>query len=312
MLTGRLMRAVVVLWLLSVMAFAMVQALPGTPVDVLAGPYADAETRARLTEQLGLNDPLVLQYFRWLGEVLHGNFGVSLYNGLPVSSLISDRLVNTVELALAATLVSVAWGVPLGAFAALNRGGLVDRVARSSTFLGLATPVFVLGVVLVLIMTSWFPAWPTLQWVPFSEDPVANLKSAVLPALALGLPLGSTICRYTRTSMLEVFEQDYIRTALATGASRREAMMRHGLRNASAPVVTIAGLQMAGLIGEAVLVENVFAIPGVGQLTVNSLQNQDYAVAQACLLLLGAVYVLMNFVVDLTYPLIDPKVGARR
>ncbi|MFI5624814.1 ABC transporter permease [Nocardioides sp. NPDC051685] len=309
---GRLLRGLVVLWLLSVMAFVMVQALPGTPVDVLAGPYSDAETRARLTEELGLNDSPVIQYFRWLAEVFQGSLGTSLYNGLPVSSLIAERLVNTVELAVVATLVSVLWGVPFGAFAALHRGGIVDRIARSGTFLGLATPVFVLGVILVLAATTWFPAWPTLQYVPFADDPASNIKSLLLPALALGLPLGSTICRYMRTSMLDVFEQDYMRTALATGASRRHAMVNHGMRNASAPVVTIAGLQMAGLIGEAVLVENVFAIPGVGQLTVNSLQNQDYAVAQACLLLLGAVYVLMNFVVDLTYPLVDPKVGALR
>jgi peptide/nickel transport system permease protein len=312
LIAGRLLRGLLVLWLLSIMTFALVQALPGTPVDVLAGPYSDAEARARLAEELGMNDPMVVQYFHWLGQVLQGDFGTSLFNGLPVSTLITDRLLNTVELAVAATVISVLWGVPLGALAALNRGGLIDRIARAGTFLGLATPVFVLGVVLVLAATTWFPAWPTLTYVPFGTDPVGNIKSLLLPALALGLPLGSTICRYMRTSMLDVFEQDYMRTALATGASRGQAMVRHGMRNASAPVVTIAGLQMAGLIGEAVLVENVFAIPGIGQLTVNSLQQQDYAVAQACLLLLGAVYVLMNFVVDLTYPLVDPKVGAKR
>jgi peptide/nickel transport system permease protein len=312
LIAGRLLLGLLVLWLLSIMTFALVQALPGTPVDVLAGPYSDAEARARLAEELGTNDPMVVQYFNWLGQVLQGDFGTSLFNGLPVSTLITDRLFNTVELAVAATLISVLWGVPLGALAALNRGGVIDRIARTGTFLGLATPVFVLGVVLVLAATTWFPAWPTLQFVQFGTDPVGNMKSLLLPALALGLPLGSTICRYMRTSMLDVFEQDYMRTALATGASRGQAMVRHGMRNASAPVVTIAGLQMAGLIGEAVLVENVFAIPGIGQLTVNSLQQQDYAVAQACLLLLGAVYVLMNFVVDLTYPLVDPKVGAKR
>ncbi|WP_235735356.1 ABC transporter permease [Nocardioides alcanivorans] len=312
MIVGRLLRGVFVLWLLSILAFVLVQALPGSPVDVLAGPYSDADTRARISAELGMGDPLVTQYFRWLGQIFQGNLGVSLYNGLPVSSLIADRLVNTLELAIAATLISVLWGVPFGALAALNRGGIFDRIARTGTFLGLATPVFVLGVVLVLAATTWFPAWPTLQYVPFADDPVGNLKSLLLPALALGLPLGSTICRYMRTSMIDTFEQDYMRTALSTGASRTQAMVRHGMRNASAPVVTIAGLQMAGIIGEAVLIENVFAIPGIGQLTVNSLQNQDYAVAQACLLLLGAVYVFMNLVVDLTYPLIDPKVGAKR
>lgn len=312
MIAGRIVRGVVVLWLLSVLTFVLVQALPGSPVDVLAGPYSDADARARLSEQMGLDQPMVVQYLGWLGQVLQGNFGTSMFSGLPVSDVITDRLVNTVELALAATLISVLWGVPLGAFAALNRGGLVDRIARTFTFLGLATPVFVLGVVLVLAASTWVPGWPTLQYVAFGEDPVGNLKAILLPALALGLPLGSTICRYMRTSMLDVYEQDYIRTSLATGSTRLGATLRHGMRNASAPVVTIAGLQMAGLVGEAVLIENVFAIPGIGQLTVNSLQQQDYAVAQACLLLLGAVYVVMNLAVDLTYPLLDPKVGAQR
>ena len=312
MIAGRIVRGVVVLWLLSVLTFVLVQALPGSPVDVLAGPYSDADARARLSEQMGLDQPMVVQYLGWLGQVRQGNFGTSMFSGLPVSDVITDRLVNTVELALAATLISVLWGVPLGAFAALNRGGLVDRIARTFTFLGLATPVFVLGVVLVLAASTWVPGWPTLQYVAFGEDPVGNLKAILLPALALGLPLGSTICRYMRTSMLDVYEQDYIRTSLATGSTRLGATLRHGMRNASAPVVTIAGLQMAGLVGEAVLIENVFAIPGIGQLTVNSLQQQDYAVAQACLLLLGAVYVVMNLAVDLTYPLLDPKVGAQR
>lgn len=308
----RLARSVLVLFLLSVVVFVLVHMLPGSPVDTLAGPYSDAQTRAQLTEDLGLNDPLVAQYVQWLGSVLQGELGTSVYNGQPVTTLIADRLPQTLELALIATVVSLAWGVPFGALAAMNRGGIFDRIARSGTFLGLATPVFVFGVVLVLLATLMVPAWPTLGFVPLGDDPVTHVKSLLLPAVALGLPLGSTICRYMRTSMLDVYEQDYMRTALATGATRWQATLRHGLRNASAPVVTIAGLQMAGLIGESILVENVFAIPGIGQLTVNSLRQQDYAVAQACILLLGVVYVVVNLLVDLLHPLIDPKVGGRR
>lgn len=308
----RLLRGIVVLWLLSILAFALVQALPGSPVDVMAGPYADAATRARLSADLGLDRPIVTQYFAWVSQIVQGNFGTSIFTGLPVSDLIQARLGNTLELAVAATFVSVLWGVPLGALAALHHRGWMDRVARAGTFLGLATPVFVLGVVLVLAASTWFPGWPTLEFVALNVDPVENLKAMILPALALGLPLGSTICRYMRTSMLDIYEQDYMRTALATGATRFGATVRHGMRNASAPVVTIAGLQMAGLIGESVLIENVFAIPGIGQLTVQSLLKQDYAAAQACLLLLGAIYVLLNLVVDLIYPLLDPKVGANR
>ncbi|TYB49772.1 ABC transporter permease [Actinomadura chibensis] len=308
----RLLRGVLVMFLLSIIAFGLVHMLPGNSVDLLAGPYSTPETRAQLTRDLGLDGPLIEQYTHWLGNVLRGDFGISVFNGQPVRTLIADRLPNTLELAIAATIVSIAWGVPFGAIAAMKRGRFFDRVARSATFLGLATPVFAFGVALVLFASMVMPSWPTLGWAPFTADPARNVQALILPALALGLPLGSTICRYMRASMLEVYEQDYMRTALATGATRLQATVRHGLRNASGPVVTIAGLQLAGMVGQSILIENVFAIPGIGQLTVTSILQKDYAAAQACILLLGGVFVVMNLVVDLFYPLINPKVGGLR
>ncbi|MCX4406275.1 MULTISPECIES: ABC transporter permease [unclassified Streptomyces] len=311
-LARRVLRGLAVLFVLSVVAFGLVRLLPGNPAEVLAGPYSDAATRARLAEDLGLNHPVTEQYLLWLGRLLHGDFGLSVYNGLPVIELIKERLPNTLELALAATVVSVLWGVPAGAFAALRQGRLFDRLARGSAFLGLATPVFVFGLCLVLLASFVAPRWPAVGFVTISDDPVRNLQSVVLPALALGLPLGSTLCRFMRTSMIEVYEQDYMRTALATGATRWESTLRHGLRNASGPVVTVAGLQLAGLVGNSLLIENVFAIPGIGQLTVNSLLQKDYAVTQTCILLLGLTYIVMNLVVDLLHRMIDPKVGDAR
>jgi peptide/nickel transport system permease protein len=308
----RLLRSALVMFLLSIIAFRFVHMLPGSPVDLLAGPYSDQATRERLTRDLGLDGPVVGQYLNWLGHVLRGDFGTSLFNGLPVRDLIAERLPNTLELAVAATVISVLWGVPFGAVAAMRRGGFLDRLARSLSFPGLATPVFAFGVALVLLAGKVMPSWPTLGYVPFSQDPVRNLQALLLPALALGLPLGSTICRFMRTSMLEVYEQDYMRTSLATGATRLQATLRHGMRNALAPVVTITGLQLAGLVGQSILIENVFAIPGIGQLTVTSILQKDYATAQACILLLGGVFVVMNLVVDLLYPLINPKVGGAR
>lgn len=308
-LIRRTIRGAVVLLALSILAFAMVRLLPGDPVANLAGPYSSAAARARLARQLGLDSPLVTQYLHWAGNALHGNFGMSLSYGVPVRQLIAGRLPTTLELAVAATLVSIAWGVPFGALAAMRRGKLIDRIARSATFLGMATPVFAFGVALVLLFTVAVPGWPTLSYVPFSQDPLLNLQALLLPAFAMGLPLGSTVCRFMRASMLEVYEQDYIRTALASGSSPLAATVRHGLRNAAPPVMTIAGLQFAGLVGQAILVENVFAIPGIGQLTVTAIAQRDYPVIQACILLLGAVYVTMNLLVDFLHPLLDPRLG---
>jgi peptide/nickel transport system permease protein len=252
---------------------------------------------------------LLSQYLRWVGHALHGDFGISIFNGVPVRQLITQRLPNTLELAIAATIVSVAWGVPFGALAAMRRGKLMDRIARSAGFLGMATPVFAFGVALVLLFTVVFPGWPTLAYVSFADDPLRNLQTILLPAFAMGLPLGSTICRFMRSSMLEVYEQDYIRTALASGSSPFVATLRHGLRNAAPPVITITGLQLAGLVGQSILVENVFAIPGIGQLTVTGIAQRDYPVTQACILLLGAVYIVMNLIVDFIHPIIDPRLG---
>ena len=305
----RVLRSLGVLFALSLIAFALVHLLPGSPVDTLAGPYSDAATRAQLTEDLGLNEPLPVQYFTWLGNLLHGDLGTSIFNGLPVTELIGERLPNTFELAIFATIISLAWGVPAGALAAMRRGRAIDVAARSATFVGLAIPVFVFGVGLVLLFSVAFPSWPTLGFESFADDPAKNLQTMILPSIALGLPLGSTLCRFMRSSMLEVYEQDFIRTSLATGATTFQTTMRHGIRNAAAPVATVAGLQMAGIVGNSILIENVFAIPGIGQLTVTAIAQHDFAVAQACILVLGATFVLLNFIVDLLLPLIDPKIG---
>ncbi|QOC93416.1 ABC transporter permease [Micromonospora craniellae] len=308
----RVLRGVLVLFALSLLAFGLVHMLPGSPVDTLAGPYSDAATRARLTTDLGLDKPLPVQYVTWLSNTLRGDLGTSVFNGLPVREMIGERLPNTLELAVFATIISVAWGVPAGALSAMRRGRAVDVTARTVTFVGLAIPVFAFGVALVLLFSILFPAWPTLGFVPFSEDAVRNLQSMLLPSIALGLPLGSTLCRFMRSSMLEVYEQDFIRTALATGSTQLQATMRHGLRNAAAPVATVAGLQMAGIVGNSILIENVFAIPGIGQLTVTAITHLDIAVAQACILVLGATYVVLNLAVDLLLPLIDPQIGKDR
>jgi peptide/nickel transport system permease protein len=277
----RILRGLAVLFILSIIAFGLVRLLPGSPADVLAGPYSDAATRRGIIVDLGLDRPLVQQYLVWLGNLAHGDFGYSVFNGLPVLELIRQRLPNTIELTLAATLVSVLWGIPAGAVAALRQGRLSDRIVRGCAFLGLSAPVFMFGLCLVFVVAMVAPAWPSIGFTSFTDDPVRNLEGLVLPALAVGLPLGATLCRFMRASLLEVYEQDFLRTALATGATRLQATVRHGLRNAAGPVVTVTGLQLAGLVGNAILIENVFAIPGIGQLTVNSLLQPGHRSAAA-------------------------------
>lgn len=312
MIARRVLRGIVVLVVLSVIAFAMVRLLPGDPVANLAGPYSTPESRALLTQQLGLDRSLPAQYLTWVTNALQGDLGKSVYNGFAVSTLIAERLPNTLQVAFGATIIAVGWGVPAGAIAAMRRGTFIDRIARSTTFLGTATPIFAFGVTVVLLATTIAPGWPTLDWVPFRRDPLKNLQALILPALVLGLPIGSVVCRFTRAALLDVFEEDYIRTALATGSSRLHATIHHGLRNAAGPVITIVGLSLAGMIGNAILIENVFAIPGVGQLTVNAIAERDYAVTQACILLLGVVYVVMNLIVDLLQLVADPRLVRSR
>jgi len=307
-LVGRLVSSLLVLLLLSLVVFAMVRLVPGDPTAAFVDPAnPDPAQVAALRAQLGLDRPFLLQYLSWLADLLHGDLGEAITMPSDVQDLIASRLPLSLALAVLAAVFGVAIGVPAGALSAITAGRAGDHVARALSFAFLATPPFVLGTVLVLL-NSVTLRLPLIGWTPFEQDPVAALRSLLLPALLLGLALAALVCRHTRNNLLEVLQADFIRTARAKGADPRRLVRGHALRNALIPVTTVVGLEIATLVGGTVVTEQVFALPGMGTVLVGALKASDYPVIQASVLVLGAIYVLINLVVDLVQPFVDPRV----
>ncbi|MEU6192687.1 ABC transporter permease [Streptomyces sp. NPDC047061] len=311
----RIARALAVVLCLSAVVFLLAHLIPGDPATLIAGENSTPELRAQITRELGLDQPVWSQYLSWLGHAVRGDLGNSLLDGQSVAAQVADRLPVSLELAVYAAVIAAVWGVPAGIWSAMHQGRAVDRLVNGTAFLGLAFPPFVVGTVMVLLVSRLTPGWPLFSFVPFDQDPLLNLQDLLLPAVALGIPFGATLCRYMRAAVLDVAGQDFMRTAAAKGAGRRRLMLRHALRNALVPVVTAGGLQLGVLVGGTVIVEQVFALPGLGSLIVNSITQHDFTVVQGAVLALGASYVVINLVTDLLYPLIDPRIrttGARR
>lgn len=311
----RIARALAVVLSLSAVVFLLAHLIPGDPATLIAGENSTPELRAQITRELGLDQPVWSQYLGWLGHAVRGDLGQSLLDGQSVAAQVADRLPVSLELAVYAAVVAAVWGIPAGIWSAMHQGRAVDRLVNGTAFLGLAFPPFVVGTVMVLLVSRLTPGWPLFSFVPFAQDPLLNLQDLLLPAMALGIPFGATLCRYMRAAILDVAGQDFMRTAAAKGAGRRRLMLRHALRNALVPVVTAGGLQLGVLVGGTVIVEQVFALPGLGSLIVNSITQHDFTVVQGAVLALGASYVVINLVTDLLYPLIDPRIrttGARR
>lgn len=314
-LSIRVVRSLAVVLCLSAIVFALAHLVPGDLAALIAGENSTPQLRAQITQQLGLDQPVWSQYLSWIGHAVRGDLGSSLLDGQSVGTQVAARLPVSLELAVYAAVIAVLWGIPAGIWSAMHQGRAKDRVVNSVAFMGLAVPPFVVGTVMVLLFSTLAPAWPLFSFVPFSQDPLLNLQVLLLPAVALGIPFGATLCRYMRAAVLDVEGQDFMRTAAAKGAGRRRLMLRHALRNALVPVVTAGGLQLGVLVGGTVIVEQVFALPGLGSLIVNSITQHDFTVIQGAILALGASYVLINLVTDLVYPLIDPRIrttGARR
>lgn len=307
-LTTRAVRAFAVVFSLSGIVFALAHLVPGDPVAVIAGEQSTPELREQIRQQLGLDRPVWSQYLTWMGHAVHGDFGSSLLDGRSVAAQVWERLPVSLELAVYAAVIAVLWGVPAGIWSATHRGRAVDRTVNSAAFLGLAVPPFVVGATMVLFASKVVPSWPLFSFVPFSVNPLLNLQVLLLPAVALGIPFGATICRYARTALLDAQDQDFMRTAAAKGAGRWRLMVRHGLRNSLLPVVTAGGLQLGVLVGGTVIIEQVFALPGLGSLIVSSITQHDFPMVQGTILALGCSYVLINLLTDLLYPLIDPRI----
>ena len=298
--------------LVTVFLFVLIRRTPGDPVLVRLGEESTPENRAALRAELGLDQPIYVQYGKWLVRLLRGDFGRSIRNDQPVSEAIVERLPATLELGLAAFVYSVAIAIPLGALAALFRRGPLGVLASTFTFAGVSLPNFFLGLLLILLFSLTLGWLPPGQYVPFTEDPLQNLKRLILPTITLGTFSAAVNMRLIRSSLLDAIVQDYIRTARAKGLSERLVFFRHALRNALIPVVTIVGIQVGALWEGAPVTESIFAWPGVGRLVINSIGGRDYPVVQAVVLIAAFTYMLSSLLVDIAYAWLDPRISYGR
>jgi peptide/nickel transport system permease protein len=307
-LARRLLLVVPTLLGVSVIVFSLVRLLPGDAVTMLQQDYAYASDADELRARLGLDRPAHVQYFEWLGNVAHGNLGMSLRSNQPVSTEILNRLPVTAELGVMAIVIGLLIAIPVGVLSAVKQDTRTDYLARGTAIAMLAIPGFWLGTLVITMPSIWWQWAPPLRYTRLWEDPGRNLGQMILPAIILGIALSGTVMRLARAQMLEVLRQDYVRTAAAKGLDEFAVVVRHALRNAFIPVLTLLGLEVAIVVGGAVVIENVFALPGMGRYLLEGIQYRDYPVIQAVNLIFAAVIVFANLLVDLLYGWFDPRV----
>jgi len=293
----------------SLIVFGLMRLIPGTVVEQLLGQSAliTEETLRSLRAFFGLDRPWYVQFSEWAWGLLRGDLGHSWRSDRPVAALILSRLPVSAELAVLSVAWSLIIGIPLGIVGAVRRGS-ADGFVRIVSTLGLSVPAFWQGTLLILLFSVYLQWMPSLQWIPFTQDPLGNLSIMALPALTLGTATAAMISRMTRSAMLDVLGQDYVRTARAKGLGPRRVLLRHALRNALIPVITVAGVQMGYILGGIVVVEDVFSLPGVGRLLLDAIFQRDYPVVQGTILVGAALFMLLNFAVDLLYAVIDPRI----
>jgi peptide/nickel transport system permease protein len=308
----RLAQIIPALLIVSLVVFLMVHLIPGDPAKNIAGPNAkDAQLQA-LTRQFGLDRPLWTQYLLWLRNALTGNLGRSFINDYPVNALILQRVPATFELALAASLIAALIALPLGVFAALRPGGLVDVVSTLFASLSSAVPAFWLAMVLILVFSLGLGWLPPSGRPDFGDEPVKHLLSLVMPALTLGIAIAAKLARYLRSALLDGLASDHVRTARAKGLAESQVVLRHVLRNALIPLITVLGLQIGDLLSGAIIVESIFAWPGVGRLTLQAIGWRDYALLQADVLYIVLAFVAVNLLTDVAYAAVDPRIRYER
>jgi peptide/nickel transport system permease protein len=304
----RLLATIPVMGVVAIFVFSLLYIAPGDPAAIIAGDLATAEDIARIHRQLGLDEPFLLRFGHWLWSVLHGDLGISIFTNLPVTQLIGQRLEPTLALTVTTLILTVFFAIPLGVIAAWKVGSWIDRGVMIFAVLGFSLPSFVLAYLLILVFSIEFDLLPVQGYVSIREGFLPFIGHLILPSIALGLIYGALIARVTRASMLEVLSQDYIRTAQAKGLANSQVLIRHALKNAAVPIVTVVGIGVALLISGVIVTETVFAIPGIGRLTVDAILRRDYPIIQGVVLLFSAVYVLVNLAVDVSYTLFDPRV----
>jgi peptide/nickel transport system permease protein len=307
----RVLVAIPTLILISIFIFALQKLLPGDPVLALAGEDRDPETLDRLRALYGLDKPVWVQYLIWGRGVLQGDFGTSIRSGLPVSEMILTKLPVTLQLAAMSMLFAIVIGIPAGIISAVRKGTKVDYAANVIALSGLSIPNFWLGIMLILIVSVKFQLLPASGYVPPTEDFWLSIKTMIMPAFVLGTGLDASLMRHTRSSMLTVMRQDYVRTARAKGLGEGRVILRHAFRNALTPIVTLIALLFGELIAGAVLTEQVFTIPGFGKMVVDAVFNRDYAVVQGVVLVTAVGFILVNLLADIAYVLLNPRLRGR-
>lgn len=311
-IAGRLASALLTLVLASIVVFASIHLLPGDPVVMLLGEQAgaDPEAVALVTRELGLDRPLLSQFLSWAGGLLEGDLGHSLRNGEPVLDELLRRIPRSLELVVGGLLVAVAFGLPLGVLAARDRGRLPGMAASVIAVVGFSAPVFVSGILLVLVFSLRLGLLPSSGYVAFAEDPLLHLSCLVLPSLAIGINFMGVVARMTRASLIDSMAKDYVRLARAKGLSRGKAMTRHALPNALVPVIAIVGIRAGNLLGGTVIVEALFDWPGLSSLLVSASFARDYPLMQGSLLAIFAIFIVISLMIDLAQGLVDPRVRA--
>jgi peptide/nickel transport system permease protein len=306
-LARRCLIAIPTVIMISMLVFGLQHLLPGDPILVMAGEERDPEVIEALREKYRLNDPIPVQYLAWIDNAVQGDLGISLRTRQPVLELIAEKLPVTLQLATMALIVAVAIGVPAGVISAYYKGTWIDWIANLVALSGLSVPNFWLGIMLILLVSVRLGWLPASGYQPFSEDPLRSIQTMLMPAFVLGTALAATLMRHTRSAMLGVLRSDYVRTARAKGLRERAVVIRHALRNALVPVVTVTTLLFGELLAGAVLTEQIFTIPGFGKLVVDAVFNRDYAVVQGIVLCTGVAFVALNILADALYRVLNPR-----
>ena len=303
----RILVAIPTLILVSMIVFSLQKILPGDPILTLAGEERDPAVLEFLRQKYRLDDPIPLQYVAWIGQVVQGDFGISLRTDLPVRTLILQKLPVTIQLAVMAMIFALLIGIPTGILSAVRKGTVTDYAANVVALSGLSIPNFWLGIIMILVVSVQWRLLPASGYVPFSEDPLLSLKTMLMPAFVLSTPIAAYLMRHTRSAMLGVLRTDYIRTAKAKGLRAPKVVLKHALRNALMPIVTLTTLLFGELLAGAVLTEQVFTIPGFGKLIVDAVFNRDYAVVQGVVLCTAIGFIVMNLLADILYILVNPR-----
>lgn len=307
-LLRRVLATIPVMLIVAIIIFMMLRLTPGDPASIIAGDAATGENIAEIREKLGLDEPIISQFFIWTGNMLTGDFGESFYYKRTVASLVAERIEPTLALATLTILMACAIAVPLGTLAAYKQGSWIDRIVMGMSVIGFSVPVFVIGYLLIYVFSVKLGWFPVQGYQRISEGFGGFIHRLILPSTALSVIFVALIARMTRTSVMEVLNEDYVRTARSKGLPEFRVVVQHALRNAAVPIVTVIGIAIAVLIGGVVVTESVFTIPGLGSLTVDAVLGRDYPTVQAVILLFSFAYVLVNLVIDLLYTVLDPRI----